>query len=144
VISILRRHKGHLPQYITEPHGILAWSGVFLYTHPEMAITITPPDISRIRSIAEQIGRMFSPRRIILFGSCATGSTTDESDADLLILVDGGEPALGLAARINASIDHPFPIDILVWQLTQFEESLDRGGSFATEVARNGIVLHEA
>jgi len=106
--------------------------------------TAIQPELGAIRAIALQIAARFAPRKIILFGSCARGSTTDESDADLLILVDGNQPSLALAAEINASIDHPFPIDILVWQTSQFEESLERGGSFATEVASTGIVLHEA
>lgn len=102
------------------------------------------PDLARIRSIAGRIAEMFMPKRIVLFGSCARGGGTGESDADLLVLVEGDEPPLRLAARISASIDHPFPIDILVWRSSQFEESLHRGGSFAVEVERNGVVLYEA
>lgn len=101
-------------------------------------------DIARIRSIAERIVQLFSPRRIVLFGSTALGEDDGQSDADLLVLVEGDEQPLRLAARINASIDHPFPIDILVWRESQFEESLRRGGSFAVEVAKNGVLLHEA
>jgi predicted nucleotidyltransferase len=102
------------------------------------------PDLARIRGIAERIAELFSPKRIVLFGSCARGEGTAESDADLLVLVEGDEPPLRLAARISASIDHPFPIDILVWRSSQFEESLRRGGSFAVEVETNGVLLYEA
>ncbi len=105
---------------------------------------ISTPDLERVRKIAGQIAARFSPKRIVLFGSLATGGSTDESDADLLVLVDGDEPPIRLAARISASIDHPFPIDIIVWPPGQFEESLRRGGSFAVEIARNGVVLYEA
>jgi len=123
---------------------VLARSGEFLYIHAMVESVKTRPDLAGIRELAKEIAAMFTPKRIVLFGSLARGTAGAESDADLLVLVEGDEPPLRLAARINASIDHPFPIDILVWRTSRFDESLRRGGSFATEVARSGVVLYEA
>ncbi len=54
------------------------------------------------------------------------------------------EPTLLVAARISASIDHPFPLDILVYTPSALEASLERNGVFATEVVTKGVVLYEA
>lgn len=39
-----------------------------------------------IREVAAQIAREFCPDRIILFGSCARGCPTPDSDVDLLVI----------------------------------------------------------
>ncbi len=39
----------------------------------------------RIKRLAEEIGRKFHPRKVILFGSYARGEATADSDVDLLM-----------------------------------------------------------
>lgn len=105
----------------------------------EAVITLTD-----IQQIVQQIVACFQPKKVILFGSYArqTAVTTD-SDVDLLVLMETGQP-LHSAARIAAAVDHPFPLDIIVSTPTDFEASLARRGNFATQVATEGVVLYEA
>jgi hypothetical protein len=63
---------------------------------------------------------------------------------DLLVIMETDEQPLHAAAHIAAAIDHPFPLDILVFTPATFEASLERKGVFATEVATKGVVLYEA
>lgn len=63
---------------------------------------------------------------------------------DLLVVMNTAGNRLRAAADISAAIDHPFPIDILVYDPERLRESAARGGSFATEVTSRGIVLYEA
>jgi len=97
-----------------------------------------------IRAIARQIVERFGPQKVILFGSYARGTPTHDSDVDLLVVMDTNEQPLHAAARISAAIDHPFPLDIVVFRPCDLEASLERKGVFATEVMAKGIVLHEA
>lgn len=97
-----------------------------------------------IREIVRQIVDRFNPRQVILFGSYAEGKPTQDSDVDLLVVMETNERTLHAAARISGSIDHPFPLDIVVFSPADFKASLDRKGVFATEVMRKGVVLHEA
>ncbi len=97
-----------------------------------------------IQAVAHEIVEKFHPQKIILFGSYAYGIPTEDSDVDLLVLIEPPDSTLRTAARISAAIEHPFPLDILVWAPRQFEESVQRKGSFATEVASKGVVLYEA
>jgi len=97
-----------------------------------------------IREIVQQIVERFRPQKVILFGSYAQGKPTQDSDVDLLVVMDTDEQALHAAARISAAIDHPFPLDILVFKPSELKASLERKGVFATEVMAKGILLHEA
>jgi len=107
----------------------------------EIKNTITLKDI---REIVQQIVEHFCPQRVILFGSHAQGKPTEDSDVDLLVVMETNERPLHMAARISAAIDHPFPLDILVFRPSELKASLERKGVFATEVMAKGVVLYEA
>src|SRR5438093_6310248 len=97
-----------------------------------------------IQQVVRQIVDRFHPKKIILFGSHAYGVPTEDSDVDLLVVMETSENPLRTAASISAAIDHPFPLDILVFDPHQLQASVERGGIFATEVASRGVVLYEA
>jgi hypothetical protein len=63
---------------------------------------------------------------------------------DLLVVMDGVEEPIHIAARISAAIDHPFALDIVVSQPSTLEASFKRRGNFATEIMTRGVVLYEA
>lgn len=103
--------------------------------------TVTLKDIQKI---VQQIVDRFHPQKVILFGSYAYGTPTEDSDVDLLVVMETEEPPLHAAARIAAAIDHPCALDILVRRPSDLEASLARQGVFATEVLTTGVVLYEA
>jgi len=107
----------------------------------ESRTTVTLESVQRI---AQQIVEHFHPQKVILFGSCAHGTPTEDSDVDLLVVMETDEQPLHAAAQIAAAIDHPFPLDVIVSTLSQLEASFERKGSFATEVMTKGIVMYEA
>lgn len=45
-------------------------------------------DKKRLEEIKEKIVRSVSPEKIILFGSCAKGNVTEDSDIDLVVIWD--------------------------------------------------------
>ncbi len=104
-------------------------------------VTIT---LNEIRQVVRQIVDLFHPAKVILFGSYARGNPTADSDVDLLVVMETREKPLHAAARIAAAIDHPFPLDILVYRPSELQAAVERKGIFATEVTTTGIVLHEA
>jgi predicted nucleotidyltransferase len=109
-----------------------------------MSVIKNTATAKEIREIVQQIVERFRPEKVILFGSYAHGKPTSDSDVDLLVVMETKEQALHAAARIAAAIDHPFPLDILVFKPSELKASLERKGVFATEVMTKGIVLHEA
>jgi predicted nucleotidyltransferase len=106
---------------------------------------ITPEGI---QAIVDQIVEQFHPEKVILFGSYAYGTPDDDSDVDLLVVMEtGDENPLLTAARISATLiplKRLFSIDILVWPPDKLMASFERGGNFATEVMTEGIVLYDA
>lgn len=109
-----------------------------------MAEVETNVTLKCIKGIADQIVEHSHPQKIILFGSYAYGTATVDSDVDLLVMIDTEEKPLHVAAQIAAAIDHPFPLDIIVFTPSDWNASLKRKGIFATEVMAKGIVLYEA
>jgi predicted nucleotidyltransferase len=107
--------------------------------------TVIPSTIlTEIRNITRQIVQQFHPQQVILFGSYAYGQPTEDSDVDLLVVMDTDESPLHVAAKIAAAIEHPFPLDIVVRTPVEFASAVHRKGVFATEVATKGITLYEA
>ena len=109
-----------------------------------MAIPQTPVLRSAIERVVEQIVRLFHPRQVVLFGSYAYGEPTPDSDVDLLITMDTSLRPVEQAVAIRASVEFPFPVDLLVRTPDQIAERLSIGDSFFNEVLSKGIVLHEA
>jgi predicted nucleotidyltransferase len=97
-----------------------------------------------LQQLVAQIVTGFNPRKIILFGSYAYGTPREDSDLDLLVVMPTEGRPLRAAANIAAAIDHPLPLDILVFEPGQLETAVEREFTFATEVMTNGIVLYEA
>src|SRR5438128_11711042 len=97
-----------------------------------------------IRRVTRQIVEQFHPKKVILFGSYAYGQPTEDSDVDLLVVMDTDASPLHVAAKIAAAIEHPFPLDIVVRTPVEFASAVYRRGVFATEVATKGITLYEA
>lgn len=100
--------------------------------------------LEQVRSVTRQVVEQFHPQKVILFGSYAYGQPTEDSDVDLLVVIDTDEPPLHVAAKIAAAIDHPFPLDILVRTPEEFGAAVHRKGVFATEVATKGVIMYEA
>ena len=101
------------------------------------------PNRKGIEAVVDQIVGRFRPRKVILFGSYADGTLSEDSDVDLLVLMDTEDNPLRVAANISAAVDHPFPLDIVVFTPDTFADSVERGANFANEVATRGVVLHE-
>lgn len=97
-----------------------------------------------IRQVVQQIVERFHPQRVILFGSYASGVPTQDSDVDLLVVMNTDQEPIHAAAHIAAAVDHPFALDILVFKPSVLQASFERKGVFATEVMTKGVVLYEA
>jgi predicted nucleotidyltransferase len=97
-----------------------------------------------LEKILNQIIEGFHPEKVILFGSHAYGEPDRDSDVDLMVIMQTGERAMRKAAEISASIDHPFPIDILVRTPEQIRERIELGDGFIQEIITKGVVLYEA
>ena len=97
-----------------------------------------------IKKIAQEIADHFHPRRVILFGSHAYGRPTDDSDVDLLVIMETEERNLPQALKISRAIAHPFPMDIIVLKPREIQTRLQGGDLVLREILTKGKVLFEA
>jgi predicted nucleotidyltransferase len=108
---------------------------------------ITGIEIDRLplQEIVRRILAVSQPRRIILFGSAATGRLTPDNDIDLLVLEDAPQDPRQESVRLRESLrDIEYPFDILVMSTDRFEETKDLVGGIAFPAHRYGKVLYEA
>ncbi len=71
--------------------------------------------ISEIEEFGRRIGREFEAERVILFGSYARGTVTDDSDVDLLVVADTNLPPRERYAAVRRLVaDVPVSFDIVV------------------------------
>jgi uncharacterized protein len=98
-----------------------------------------------IREIASKIVEQFKPQRIILFGSFARGEETENSDIDLLVLIDTQERRGKRSAPILRFLAEQYeePIDVVVRSPQSLEDWKDVPDSFAQQILREGITLYE-
>jgi predicted nucleotidyltransferase len=100
--------------------------------------------MAQIRALGRKIGEAFHPQRVILFGSHAEGTATEDSDVDLLVVMPFSGRAAAKAAEMRLEVDAPFPVDLLVRTPEALRRRLAIGDDFIREILDRGKVLYEA
>lgn len=101
-------------------------------------------DYSIVNVIVERIITEFSPEMIILFGSVASHTATDDSDVDLLVVMDTEEESFYRSVPIDIALrDILIDKDIIVVTLEEFEMKKDDEYSFVNEIVRTGRVIYD-
>ncbi len=101
-------------------------------------------DPTLVSEIVKRILEVAEPRRIILFGSAATGQMTQDSDIDLLVLESAPGDARKESVRIRQAVRGlGYPFDIIVMAVERFEESKDVVGGIAYPANKYGKVIYE-
>jgi predicted nucleotidyltransferase len=102
-------------------------------------------DEPTIATIVTRLTEAASPARIILFGSAATGTTTSDSDIDLLVVEDEVDDVRAEGVRLRTVLgDLGHSVDVLVIRSDRFDKTKDLIGGIAYPANRYGIVLYEA
>ena len=83
-------------------------------------------------------------RRVLLFGSRASGAARPDSDVDLLVVETDVRDRLAEVARLRTALAGlPHPVDVWVMDAVEFEETRGVIGGLAYPADRYGVVLHE-
>lgn len=101
-------------------------------------------DMDDIVETAERIAQEFAPEQIILFGSYAYGCPTQDSDADLLVVLPFEGDHVRKAVEILERVDPRFPVDLLVRTPAQLRQRLEWNDFFMREIVEKGRVLYVA
>ena len=98
-----------------------------------------------IQAVCDDIVREFAPLQVILFGSYAYGTPRDDSDVDLLVVMDIPKSEFTRKAiEIRQRISYHFGMDLLVRSPEEIAYRVSYNDWFLREIAEKGKVLHGA
>ena len=96
-----------------------------------------------IKQAAQRIGQKFHPDKVVLFGSYAKGTSTRDSDIDLLVIFS----KRGNRSRRYTSVSRelepmPLPVDLLIRSTKDIQYRLKIGDSFIKDIINKGKILY--
>ena len=98
-----------------------------------------------IQSTCDDIVREFAPLQVILFGSYAYGAPTEDSDVDLLVVMEIPESdTRRQAVEIVQRIPRRFSMDLLVRSPEEIAYRVAYNDWFLREITEKGEVLYES
>jgi len=95
-----------------------------------------------INSITKQIISLYSPSKIIIFGSQVKGTATIKSDIDICI-VKATDYKRALLTEMYLKINTNKPYDLLLYTETEWNHCIKDSTSFAYQINKKGIVLYD-
>ena len=99
--------------------------------------------LKTLDDIRDRLISSYGPERIILFGSRAAGTATEESDYDLLILKETTFRPIDRRIEVETILeDRAVPLDILVYTPQEMNYLYSIGSPFIEEVIETGRVLY--
>jgi len=93
-----------------------------------------------------------NPYKIVLFGSHANGNQNENSDIDLMVILDNNHVAKTYQERLDKrmyirnlvlEINRKVPLDILVYSKKELSLIKKRGNQFIDEIERTGKIIYE-
>jgi predicted nucleotidyltransferase len=97
-----------------------------------------------LNEIVRRIVRGVRPQKIILFGSYGYGSPTNDSDVDLLVIMETSDRPADRYLVVSRLIrPRPFPLDILVKTPAEMAQALAKEDFFIREIVTKGQTLYE-
>ena len=104
----------------------------------------TPVTEEVLAEIVRRIATVLHPEKIVLFGSYAYGRPSDDSDVDLLVILETqARPVDRYLAVSRLLRPRPCPLDILVKTPKEVEKALETGDFFLKEILTRGKVLYD-
>ncbi|MGB0409921.1 MAG: nucleotidyltransferase domain-containing protein [Opitutales bacterium] len=99
--------------------------------------------LQEIKAYADELVAKFTPQKVILFGSYARGEACEDSDVDLLVIMNCADKPVRQALEIRRSLRKAFPLDLVVRSPEQINNRLASGDPFIQEAIATGQTLYE-
>ena len=96
-----------------------------------------------LERIVALISQKYSPQKIILFGSLASGKAAEAHDIDLLIIKDTDKNPWQRTREVSSLFEHSTPVDLLVYTPEEINTRMKLNDFFITDVMTHGKVLYE-
>jgi predicted nucleotidyltransferase len=97
-----------------------------------------------LQEITQRIVESFSPEKVILFGSQASGAPRADSDIDLLVIMNSQLNTIQRAVEVKRACRPRFvSMDVLVKTPEELATRLQQGNLFLRQILEQGRVLYE-
>ena len=97
----------------------------------------------QIDAVVQKLVNAYQPERVILFGSYAYGTATEDSDVDLCVVKEDARSAYAKQLELNLLLaDRDFSIDILALQPSELESATIHQ-FIRWEIKNKGVVVYE-
>ena len=92
------------------------------------------------------------PYRVILFGSCARENANENSDIDIVVILDNNDVAKTYEERLKKklyinrlvrNINYKIALDILVYSKEEYKIIKKHGNYFIDEIENTGKIIYE-
>lgn len=100
-------------------------------------------ELNQIDAFAREVAEKFHPEKIILFGSYAHGHPSENSDVDLLVVMDHEGKSSEQALAIRRAVRKNFPLDLIVKTPRETQTRLKQHDFFITSAFKKGRTLYE-
>jgi len=99
---------------------------------------------NKISEIVKKIALGYNPEKIILFGSYASGTATEDSDIDIFVIKDSELPRPERTIQLRRMLfGSQVPMDLIVYTPNEVESEKDEKYSFVYEVLNSGKTVYE-
>lgn len=97
-----------------------------------------------INFVLEKIISFYTPEKVYLFGSQARGNASKDSDIDFLIVKDSTKPKRQRALKFRKTLrgNYVYPVDILVYTPSEFQNEQSIKGTIAYHASKEGTLLY--
>ncbi len=100
--------------------------------------------LKKLKEISKKLKENYYAAQVIVYGSYANGTETDESDIDLLVIVPTNEKYLDRMATVRRLIREEkrgIPVSPLVITPEELKIRIEKGDQFIQEILSRGIEL---
>jgi predicted nucleotidyltransferase len=105
--------------------------------------TITP---EKVELAIQALVKTFDPIKIYAFGSYARGTFDEESDLDIMVLVESyndKKPIAAIYSGYESLKEIHMPVDLLVYDRKKHDELKNDSTSFCYQIINKGKLLYE-
>ncbi|MBM4046023.1 MAG: nucleotidyltransferase domain-containing protein [Planctomycetes bacterium] len=98
----------------------------------------------RLKAIGERLRRAYHAEKVILYGSCASGRATEDSDIDLLVIAPSSErffDRMATVLRLIRDLRRGLPVSPIVLSPEELAERQKRNDPFIREILDTGVAL---
>lgn len=96
-----------------------------------------------IKDLSGQIAKEYDPERVILFGSYAYGSPSEDSDVDLLVILQFSGNSFRKSLEILNKMNPKFSVDLIARRPEDTARRYEQGDPLIREALDKGSVLYE-